>query len=308
VNLFERNPSYDLGNLLGGTEIEARNLLHMSENELSVALNAIPVFPLPYDTRLLLLDALDEAREDVAPFALLLGKDGSFVAGLGPRTKKSKFGSFLTHSMDFLLLSNFVNGGPHAIGMETWTPLCLPLYDDSGHFHAYCAGVSEGVFLLLLTTDPSLDRFHEASKRKIAFVERMKTQLEFVSEKLKLISSPEDFDAKSAFHVCVRMSSKDGSSQYYESKKSPSSSPLDLSKHREYLVKRYASVRGNGESKLIWDARLRDAVIYYQEVDLEIICLFPPLFPQTSAAFVVQKVKSFVNKNKNILFCFPASI
>lgn len=320
VNLFAKNSAYDLSTLLGGTEVEARNLIEFSENELTLVLDAIPTVALPLEMRVSILEALDTCRENLAPFAFLISKDGMLVAGCGPRqNRKSKYGPLLPYSKNFFLLANFIRSTPQLLSTQMWTPLCIPLFDDSGHFQVYCSSISENgqLFLLLLTTDQSLDNFHECSKRKDVFISSVNVEgiIPKVTQHQSLACEDVDPVASKAFHLVIRATKDETSSQYFETKKSSVLCPVDLHSNpmgRKYLVRRYSNLRSQADNdntfRTIVDVKPQDLAFFYKETDLEVLGLFPPLTTQSDSAQVLAKIKAYVQKNKQHLFCFPQAL
>jgi len=249
----------DLGMLLGGTDSETKAMLDSVSTDLCIALDSVQSFVVSWDLRKPVIEALNEARRlDLAPFAYLVAKDGSIVAGLGPPSKRNKYGNAFASRTDCTLLSNFVRSARAASsGIETWTPICLPEFDDSGYFHAYCALASESVFIVLFTTDASLDIFHESSKRRKEFQEKCKSELQaidniFLKNKHELdldeifSGEPENSALSSSLlHVAMRIVFPvSGARQHTETKlngKWTTYSPTTVP--REYIVSRYASLR-----------------------------------------------------------------
>lgn len=331
-SIVQGSTSHDLASLLGGTESEFRNLIHASEHDLSMTMEAMPVLPIPSETYTALFEALDEAREDLATFALLLGRTGHLIAGVGPRNmRKARFGNLFPSWRDFALLSNFVRGNPQllSIGMETWTPVCLPDFNAQGQFHMYCSCIREegsedgkhngGLFLLMLTTTPSLESFHSASRRRDVFVDKMnKPYLDTVLYYMYISKrSPADYEfGRQAIHCIVRVSQQQhGTAQFLESSQIESSHALTLlepSLVRRYLVNRYAGLRTEGATqtaacRLLCDARDQDVAVYCREADLELMALFPPLESASDISKCLQKAKAFVSRNRLQLFSFPSS-
>lgn len=57
--------------------------------------------------------------------------------------------------VDLHLLLNFVNSCTAFRTSETWTPLCLPRFDDSGFLHAYVCFIETDICLVNLSTNPA---------------------------------------------------------------------------------------------------------------------------------------------------------
>lgn len=59
---------------------------------------------------------------------------------------------------------NFVNAQTTFKTSESWVPLCLPNFNDSGFLHAHVSFICENVCLLLLSTKQ--DSFYQLSQCK----------------------------------------------------------------------------------------------------------------------------------------------
>eukprot|EP00455_Lapot_gusevi_P035921 TRINITY_DN3983_c0_g1_i2.p1 TRINITY_DN3983_c0_g1~~TRINITY_DN3983_c0_g1_i2.p1 ORF type:complete len:239 (-),score=31.20 TRINITY_DN3983_c0_g1_i2:49-765(-) len=65
---------------------------------------------------------------------------------------------------DLLVLINFVNSSSTFRDSETWTPICLPKFNDQGFLYAYVCYLDEITCLILITTDSN--DFHNLSLYK----------------------------------------------------------------------------------------------------------------------------------------------
>lgn len=248
----------DLNALLGGTEMDARALLGSCEVELGVAVDAVQSFACGWDIRRAVLEGLEEARRDLAHVAFVVARDGAFVTGVGPAGKRNKYGNAFASKTDCVLIAHFVkNARAASSGVETWTPICLPEFDDTGHFHAYCALVAEGLYVVFLTTDSSLERFHLSSTRRRQLQERCKNEFAALSESLaeskhELVldeffndEPPNSPSRTGLLHVAVKVvSAVSGAKQFVETKHSGqfnTYSPQTIT--RELIVTRYGELR-----------------------------------------------------------------
>lgn len=59
---------------------------------------------------------------------------------------------------------NFINASSSLKDSESWTPLCLPKFNDQGYLHAYVCFIAPEVCLLLISTKP--DSFYQLSECK----------------------------------------------------------------------------------------------------------------------------------------------
>lgn len=321
-HLFKTNPSYDLSHLLGGTDYAARMLVKCASVELGVMLKALPVLPLMRrpDLRGKICALLDAARKDCATFAFLIASPPTeedntramLVCGLGPKGKTTTSKYYGVHSTtDFLLLANFVLRSTQSEVMETWTPLCLPDFNTNGHFHCYASSITDqpGLFLILCTTNPSLEHFHLCAQRKRDFSEALLALLDKQQPLLQAYeeNTPIDlFASKLALHVAVRISG-----QYVESKQAGLNSPFRNIK-AEYITARYESLkihaRTEDAARLVCDAQMRDLAVFSKERDMEIYALFPPLTAPSQVEHELAGIRTEVLKHKFELYSLPEQL
>jgi len=80
---------------------------------------------------------------------------------------------FSLHPSDLHLIFNLVSGSTSFHTAESWTPICLPRFDNSGYLYAHVSYLQDGcpACLLLLSTDKNA--FFELSECKLKILERM---------------------------------------------------------------------------------------------------------------------------------------
>lgn len=309
-SILTKSASYDVASLLGGTDVEARNLINRSEVELSLSFEAIPVVSIGFDQRLKILEALEVARDQLGTFAILMTINGHLLGAVGPKYRRGRFGPMLSSARDMLLLSNLVQSNPQLKVTESWAPLCMPDYDSSGHFQSYCASVAEDLFFVLLTTDISLETFKEASKRREILKETLAPDISiYYASKI----SPSDLSGSvtSALHLGIR-AIRDDVPQFVESNQTPQSSPIEdifSIPQRRYIARRYCQARSglSTQGKLLYHMGVRDNLVFYREPNLEMFGLFPPFTPEAEIVDTFTKLKTQATKSKNSLFCSPSS-
>jgi hypothetical protein len=66
------------------------------------------------------------------------------------------------HASDLLLLINFINTQPALRRVESWTPVCLPRFNDRGFLYSYVGYLdpSNSVCLLLVSANEDPEQFH----------------------------------------------------------------------------------------------------------------------------------------------------
>jgi len=145
--IFEQRSNYDLRRLLSGTEKFIDNLLNMMDNDPSFLLQSVRCLPIASNTRDIIGQALQQARDKELVFAILV-VDNQLVTMVRPK-------KLSLHPSDLHLIFNLVSGSTSFQSAESWTPICLPRFDNSGYLYAHISYLSEDcpVCLLLLSTD-----------------------------------------------------------------------------------------------------------------------------------------------------------
>ncbi len=70
---------------------------------------------------------------------------------------------------DLHLIANFVNSSNAFKASESWTPICLPKFNDTGFLHAYVCFIATDVCLVLISTKQ--DSFYPLSNCKNLIVQ-----------------------------------------------------------------------------------------------------------------------------------------
>ena len=142
--IFQRNASFDLRGLLGGTDRVLRSLIREGSGEPTMLLQATPCLRMPAATRAELGRLLAATRPTALLFGVLLAR-GCLVQLLRP--KKTPL-----HQHDLLLIMNTVNSSASFREDETWLPVCLPSFNEMAMLFAHVSFVAPELCLVLLTT------------------------------------------------------------------------------------------------------------------------------------------------------------
>ena len=156
VKIFERRATFDLRNLLGGTEKLLDDLVHFMDNELAFSVGAVQCLRLEKKWRRSVGQALLLSQSPDLIYAMLISKF-SLV-------NMVRFKEHVLKPQDIDLLLNFVNSSAGFREDENWTPICLPRFNDRGFLHSYVCFVRPDVCLLLIGTKP--DAFHAFREKK----------------------------------------------------------------------------------------------------------------------------------------------
>jgi vacuolar fusion protein MON1 len=152
--LLETRADFDLRNLLSGTEKMFDNLLSFIDHDASIFTNSIHCLPLNEGVRRSVGKILLETRTSSVLYGMIIAKH-QMVNLIRPR-KHPLFPS------DLHLILNFINSGASFRTNETWTPVCLPRFNEKGFMHCYIRYIAEDVCLLLIST--KADSFYELSE------------------------------------------------------------------------------------------------------------------------------------------------
>jgi len=139
MKVLQNRPTYDLRNLMGGTEVLIHAMMNDFKRSPDYFLDCIRSVPLSQDHRFLIgsiirnkileeLNLKTTSPKSSAPknpvlFAVLLA-DGKLVQLVRPKDRA-------LHAVDLILLSNFVSNLPSLKASESWTPICLPKFNAS---------------------------------------------------------------------------------------------------------------------------------------------------------------------------------
>ena len=169
-SILEQKPSYDIRNLLSGTETMLTDLL--SDNDVSpyFLLDSIQVMRMNKNLRAKIGSCLRRSGMKNLLFGLLVGGGKQLLHIVRGRDR-------VLHPHDCLLLLNFLtNSQSLRSSDESWTPICLPHFSNRGFLYAYICYISEGLCLTLITADSSDFQNLREAKTKIVEGETRNTR------------------------------------------------------------------------------------------------------------------------------------
>ncbi|CAH0394975.1 unnamed protein product [Bemisia tabaci] len=182
TKIFEQKCNYDLRRLLSGSERLIDQLLVFMETDYAFLLGAVRVLPLAPTARddisNIIVSACSKIKNLV--FALLIANNQLITL---VRMKKYEL-----QPSDLHLLFNLVNSSESFKTAESWTPICLPLFNPSGFLHCHVSYLSEDcqACLMLLTVDHDLFYTLSTAKQKIVETLRRKGSLKDINDALAL--------------------------------------------------------------------------------------------------------------------------
>jgi len=158
---FERSSKFDLRGLLSGAEKIMQSLIGQMSTDMSFLLNAYQCLRLPSKDRLGVAKILKDCRPDDSqmPFAMIVSKNKLLTL---LRNKK-----FDLSPHDLLLIFNFVHSSGSFVTSESWTPVCLPRFNNQGFLYAYICYLAPELCLILITPAPTEFDMLRECKQKI---------------------------------------------------------------------------------------------------------------------------------------------
>uniref|UniRef100_A0AAV1TTZ5 Vacuolar fusion protein MON1 n=1 Tax=Peronospora matthiolae TaxID=2874970 RepID=A0AAV1TTZ5_9STRA len=175
LTVLQKQPNYDLRQLLDGTEQVTRSLTELWAVNPTLRFKdfGVPFVRLKLARRrevtriLASVKAETEQLTSTMICGLLLAKE-KVVAIAQP--KKKRFNMLVD---DLLLLLNFVYHTPSLAKFETWTPICLPHFNARGFLYAYVTFLTPDVCLLLLSSHQSVEQFPHFQAKKTFIARRL---------------------------------------------------------------------------------------------------------------------------------------
>ena len=130
-----------------GSEIQTDILLD-SLQERPIFLHSHEMVKIPLDTR-------NKIRKVLKPnFSILLGK----------KRLIEMHSSISLHPDDVILLTNLVYSSESFKAVESWTPICLPKFNNGGFLYAHISFLDGEICLILISN--SKEAFYDLSRQK----------------------------------------------------------------------------------------------------------------------------------------------
>lgn len=152
--IFAARADYDLRDLLSPTDhLLLDNMCRLLNHDAGYMLGAIAPVPLAPALRAAVGAALARAAAPELLYALLFCGT-RLVQCVRPRR-------FTLDPVDFHVLANFVRTSTSERSSRTWTPICLPAFDERGFLHALVYHLAPDTILVLLGTN--VDAYYRLS-------------------------------------------------------------------------------------------------------------------------------------------------
>ncbi|KAI9101924.1 vacuolar fusion protein MON1, partial [Phlyctochytrium arcticum] len=165
TNIFERRRNYDLRNLISGTEMFLDHLSSSFQRSSGLFLGSVQCLRMVSRLRQKVGSILASNLPETVVFAILIAKE-KLVTLVRPKRHS-------LHPTDLRLLINMVSSSSGFRSVETWTPVCLPQFNNRSFLHAYVSFLGPELYLVMAST--SKDAFFELSEYKQRLVQELET-------------------------------------------------------------------------------------------------------------------------------------
>ncbi|CAG8684770.1 6849_t:CDS:10, partial [Cetraspora pellucida] len=163
TKIFEHRVNFDLRRLLGGTEPFLDNLASTMSDDPGFILSSIQCVKMCKDLRDKVGSIMQLIKSKELLYAMLI-TNNKLITLLRPKKHS-------LHPADLHLVFNMVNGSSTFRSVESWTPICLPKFNNKGFLHAYVCYIVTNVCLLFIS--PDKDKFFEFSEAKSLLKEKL---------------------------------------------------------------------------------------------------------------------------------------
>lgn len=206
------------------------------------------------------------------------------------------------HPADLHLIFNLVQATESLKYSESWTPLCLPRFDNSGFLYAHVSYLADDcqACLLLLTVERDVFFPLSGAKHKIVEKLRINNNMEHINASLALL---EESALAAGFpelrHYLYKCKS---TAQFYQ----PAVCP-PYTKDRVKLIELYKRAHQKMHCptrslKLSFERSSDEAVFSWDTKGFELYAVFEPLIDTASAINCVSKLLNWIKKREDRLF------
>ncbi|KAL1497526.1 hypothetical protein ABEB36_008470 [Hypothenemus hampei] len=296
IKTYDERPNYDLRRLLTGVDRLIDHVLDFSENEAAFTLGAIQCLPLALSDR----DAISKAIKDACGkiknlvFAILLGNNRLITL---VQMKK-----YHLHPADLHLVFNLVQATESLKYSESWTPLCLPRFDNSGFLYAHVSYLSEDCQACLMLLTVERDVFFPLSNAKQKIVEKLRISGCMEHINASLLAMEESALASGFSELRHYLYKCKSTAQFYQPALSPPYTK-DKIKLMELYKRAYQKMHcSTRQLKLSFERSFDEVVFSWDTKGFELYAIFEPLIDTQKVIHCVSKLLDWIKKREDKLF------
>ncbi|KAJ3366369.1 hypothetical protein HDU91_001838 [Kappamyces sp. JEL0680] len=269
AKIFDRHLNYDLRSLMGGTDV-LLDKLAKSFSDPWLFLDAMPTIKAPAKTRRLVSKVWTAAAPPTSNVFGLMVANKKILA-----TFHGKKHSLLPR--DAALVLNMVYSSSTFQAVESWAPVCLPLFNSSGFLYCYVSFITPSLCLITLSTDR--DSFFEQSDFKSRVVEGLGSDMETISS--SIASDPD-----SVLETVLRAAACGSIHQFWGTEKE--------------VASRMAAKAVDGT--LAFHVSDSEAVFVQKSAQLEVFLAFSPLIKRDAVLEASNYLQDQMQRSKEQLF------
>ncbi|XP_066592331.1 vacuolar fusion protein MON1 homolog [Prorops nasuta] len=296
--VYEQRRSFDLRRLLTGSERLIDHLLNFMDREPAFFLGAIKCLPLAPAMRSSITQTIIQTCGKIKNlvFAILLANNQLVTL--------VRMNKFCLHSVDLHLIQNLVDGSESLKTAESWTPICLPRFNQNGYMHSHVSYLAEDcqACLLLLTVDRDVFFILSEAKQKIVEKLRRTNCLEAINESMNKPSiTTADIGLSEMRHVLYKCKS---TAQFW----SPGFQPPYITEEEiERLLGLYQGLHHKLHNtsrplKLIFQQLEKETMLAWVTASFELYVTFEPLVTKPDAIEAINKLMKWIKKEEERLF------
>ncbi|GFE53118.1 vacuolar fusion protein, putative [Babesia ovis] len=181
-----KRPSYDVQNLLGGTQSILHNLVANLDGSLGLFDTCCyEALPLPPTTRNTLRSYLTEFNTPNVLCSFMVVSNRVAVITM---SKNATFSP-----SDIAIVVNMVSTSHSLRQQESWTPLCLPDFNDQAFTYAYVNYIDSDIGIVCISSTGDQDQFHKISGQFGVLTKKMTDSGSLGDLRTSLVATPLEF-------------------------------------------------------------------------------------------------------------------
>jgi len=236
-----------------------------------------------------------------ARFTILIAKH-QLVDCLRPRRN-------VLHPQDLHIIMNFVNSSSSFRSSESWTPICLPNFNENAFLHGYVCFLTTDLCLVLLST--KMESFYQLSECKNIIWKEVTSNPEVIDSLNHALRHPHysvaEIEIPSLLHFLYKSQS---TNQFTAPKYEP---PYNDKKERKRLFRLYQHVnhRVNALSrphKVYYLTTQSETIVAWVTSGFELYATFGPLESKPIAIKACNQLLRWIKMEENNLFILNSPV
>lgn len=296
-NIFDLHKNYDLRRMLSGAERQFNSLLDATDHDPCFMLGAVRCLPLELFVRDTIAQTMvQHSKVKGLVFAILIA-DNQLVMLVRLR-------NYILHPIEIHLICNLLTASESLKTSETWTPICLPKFEQNGFLYAHISYLDEtcNVCLLMITVDENLFHILSNSHRLIAEKLRNLGCLKAITESLEQNKyKASDIGIPEIRHFLYKSKSTSlFTSPTYEAPYVTRAQQDTLLSLYQYVHQRFHSP--TRPSRLLFHIGKSEAILGWVTSGLELYIAFTPLVSKPNAVNAMERLLRWIKKEEDRLF------